>query len=386
MRYALQAKECVIAVEDNKPEAYQALIKATQNENIDVALVPTLYPQGSEKQLIKVITDKECPSDGLPLQIGVVVHNVGTAAAVYRAISLGEPLISRIVTITGDGVREPKNLEVLLGTPMQDILNQCGGLTNDIDRVIMGGPMMGFAMHNSQTPIIKTTNCILAATHKNVAPPSPVMPCVRCGACANACPVNLLPQQLYWHARAKEFDKTNEYNLFDCIECGCCAHVCPSNIPLVHYYRYAKTEIWAQEREKEKSDIARQRHEFRQERIDKEKAEKAARSAAKKAALKNKGPSKAAQQAAIQTAMERAKTGRKQAEQMAKQWDANKHGNDATDKQNLIKAAMERTRAKKEVQNTTPKNTDNLTAAQQKQIDQTDAHRSNADKNNDNVD
>lgn len=345
MRHALQATQVLIAIEDNKPEAYASVSAACEGEDIEVVKVPTLYPQGSEKQLIKVLTDKECPSNGLPIHIGIVVHNVGTAAAVHNAINLGKPLISRIVTITGDGVEEPCNLEVPLGTPMQTVLDDCGGLTNNVDRVVMGGPMMGFAMHSTNVPVIKTTNCVLAATKDNVAPPSHVMPCIRCGACADVCPVDLLPQQLQWYARAKELDRAQEYNLFDCIECGCCAYVCPSNIPLVHYYRYAKTEIWAQEREKEKADIARQRHEFRQSRIEREKAEKAARLAKKKAAVKK--PANAAGK---------------------------------TDKQAEIQAALERAKAKKEQQEVKPQNVDNLTPAQQKQVNEADARRAEAEK------
>ena len=345
MRHALQATQVLIAIEDNKPEAYASVSAACEGEDIEVVKVPTLYPQGSEKQLIKVLTDKECPSNGLPIHIGIVVHNVGTAAAVHNAINLGKPLISRIVTITGDGVAEPCNLEVPLGTPMQTVLDDCGGLTNNVDRVVMGGPMMGFAMHSANVPVIKTTNCVLAATEDNVAPPSHVMPCIRCGACADVCPVDLLPQQLQWYARAKELDRAQEYNLFDCIECGCCAYVCPSNIPLVHYYRYAKTEIWAQEREKEKADIARQRHEFRQSRIEREKAEKAARLAKKKAAVKK--PANAAGK---------------------------------TDKQAEIQAALERAKAKKEQQEAKPQNVDNLTPAQQKQVSEADARRAEAEK------
>jgi len=339
MRHALQAKQTLIAIEDNKPEAYAALLKTCQDEvGIEVVQVPTLYPQGSEKQLIKVLTDKEVPSNGLPLQVGIVVHNVGTAAAIHNAIDLGKPLTSRIVTITGDGVAEPCNLEVPLGTPMQHLLDQCGGLRNDVDRIIMGGPMMGFAMHSIDIPVIKTTNCILAATKDNVTPPSDIMPCIRCGACADVCPVELLPQQLQWFARAKEFDRAQEYNLFDCIECGCCSYVCPSNIPLVHYYRYAKTEIWAQEREKEKADQARQRHEFRQSRIEREAAEKAARLAKKKAAAQGGGSAK---QAAIQAAMARAK-------------------------------------AKKQAQGSEPKNTDDLSESQQQQVNKADEMRAKA--------
>ena len=284
MRHALQAEECVIAIEDNKPQAYESVCKTAEGiDGLRVALVPTRYPQGSEKQLVKVITGKEVPSNGLAVSIGVVCHNVSTAAAIYRAIHLGQPLISRMVTITGAAVKRPRNLEVLFGTPIEELLQQCDVESEQIERLVMGGPMMGFALHDTSLPVIKTTNCIIAATRKELGLDQAVMPCIRCGACADVCPVKLLPQQLYWHSRAKEFDKAQEYDLFDCIECGCCSYVCPSNIPLVQFYRFAKGAIWTQEQEQKKSDQARERHEFRQMRIERAKLEREAKRAKKKA-------------------------------------------------------------------------------------------------------
>ena len=316
--HAVQAETTVIAIEDNKPEAIECMSKACEHaDDIEVVTCPTIYPQGSEKQLVKVITGKEVPSNSLPLDVSVVIHNVGTAQAVHRAIDLGEPLISRIVTMTGSGVKKPGNLDVLIGTPIEDLLSYCDASLDDIDRLIMGGPMMGFSLHTAKAPVIKTTNCILAATPQDLPKRGPTMPCIRCGACADSCPVSLLPQQLYWHARAKDFDKTQEYNLFDCIECGCCDYVCPSNIPLVHYYRYAKTEIWSREREKEKADLARHRHEFRLERIEREKLEKEEKRNKKKRALNAKTPTESAdnaKQAAIAAAMQRVEA-KKRAEQ-----------------------------------------------------------------------
>ena len=350
IRHAVQAREVVVAIEDNKPNAHAAMCQAASGTDIQVVRIPTLYPQGGEKQLIKTLTGRECPSDGLPFHVGIVVQNVATAAAVYRAVKLGEPLISRIVTITGDGVHKRQNMEVLIGTPCNQLLDQCGGVSNDLDRIIMGGPMMGFALHQECVPVVKTTNCLLAATRDNVAPPSYVMPCIRCGACASACPVSLLPQQLYWFARAKEFDRAQDHHLFDCIECGCCAYVCPSNIPLVHYYRYAKTEIWAQEREKEKADLARQRHEHRLARIELAKVEKEAKLAKKRAALKAAEEAKKAKAAA--------------------------GGEESTpSKQDEIQAAIARAKAKKAQTRSEPKNTEALTPAQQKQIDEAEARR-----------
>ncbi|MDA1108055.1 MAG: electron transport complex subunit RsxC [Proteobacteria bacterium] len=289
MRHALQAAHCIIGIEDNKPDACAAIAQALRKVgmiDMRVMQVPTRYPAGGEKQLIQVLTGKEVPSNGLPIHIGIVCHNVATAAAVYRAIMHGEPLIARYVTITsagtGAGVHAPRNLEVLFGTPMRELIEQCSGALTPGFQTIMGGPMMGFAVHDTAAPVIKTTHCVLVTQQATTAP---ALPCIRCGACVEACPASLLPQQLYWHARAKEFDKTQDYNLFDCIECGACAAVCPSNIPLVQYYRYAKGEIWTREREKQKADVARQRHEFRLARLAQEKADREARHAEKKAAL-----------------------------------------------------------------------------------------------------
>lgn len=293
VRHALNAGECIIAIEDNKPQAYESMVHATRNEkNVHVRQVPTIYPEGSEKQLVQVLTGKEVPSNGLAIHIGVVCQNVATVAAIHRIIHHGEPLISRLITVTGNGVKQPRNLDVLFGTPMGELIEQCGGDIDMIDRLIMGGPMMGFALHDVRLPVIKTTNCIIAAAREDLPQSRPVMPCIRCGACTDVCPVNLLPQQLYWYAKHKEFDKVQEYNLFDCIECGCCSYVCPSNIPLVQYYRFAKGEIWITEREKEKADIARQRFEFRNQRLETEKADREARRNKKKAALQNDDPAR----------------------------------------------------------------------------------------------
>ncbi|MGB1581332.1 MAG: electron transport complex subunit RsxC [Nevskiales bacterium] len=287
--FAVRAPRCLIGVEDNKPESIAALRDAVEDlgdPRIRVVELPTRYPQGGEKQLVQTLTGKEVPSEGLPLDIGIVCHNVGTAVAVWRAVTKGEPLISRVVTITGAGVAEPANLEVRLGTPVNELLEQCGGLKDPNGRLIMGGPMMGFALKSEQVPVIKATNCILAAQAQDVRPQEAAMPCIRCGDCVEVCPANLLPQQLYWHARAEDFDRAQDYQLFDCIECGCCAQVCPSHIPLVQYYRFAKSEIWAAEKDKRKSNHARERHEFKQARVEREEAEKQARLAAKKAAIK----------------------------------------------------------------------------------------------------
>jgi electron transport complex protein RnfC len=305
VRHAVGAREILIAIEDNKQEAIASMrAEIGERRDLEIVEVPTLYPTGSEKQLIQILTGKEVPSHGLPADIRILCHNVATVAAIHRAIDHGEPLISRLVTVTGSGVAQPRNLEVLIGTPMGELIEHCGGYTPGVRQLVMGGPMMGFTVHNDISPVIKATNCLLAATDTDIPAPRPAMPCIRCSRCAEACPASLLPQQLYWHARARSLDAIQEYDLFDCIECGCCAYVCPSHIPLVQYYRYAKTEIWALEQEREKSDLARRRAEFRRQRIEREEQERAARLAQKKAALKKKNAGANQPAAAAGTAAE----------------------------------------------------------------------------------
>lgn len=304
MLRTLEAERCLIAIEDNKPDAISAMQKAASAfSDLSVVNVPTLYPTGGEKQLIKILTSLEVPSQSLPSDIGIVCHNVATANAVYRAVVLGEPSISRIITVTGDKVKTPRNLEVLIGTPFSDVIHACDGLIDNKSPLVIGGPMMGFPVYSKEAPVIKTCNCILA--RKDSSNHEHHMPCIRCGKCAEVCPVNLLPQQLYWHTRAKDFDKAQDYKLFDCIECGCCDYVCPSHIPLVQYYRFAKTEIWVQEQEKQKSDMARERFEFRNFRLEREKRERAERHRKKLEAVNKSGDKDT-----IQAALDRVKAKR----------------------------------------------------------------------------
>ena len=291
-RNMLKPARVIIGIEDNKPEAFAAMRAAVdaQKEAFSVVAVPTLYPAGGAKQLIRVLTGKEVPgSMRSTADMGVQVFNVGTAYAAWRAIGYGEPLISRIVTLTGN-VDQAQNYEALIGTPMNELL-QLAQPKTDTDGIIMGGPMMGFMVPNESAPIVKTSNCLIAHSERLFPAKAPEMPCIRCGACARACPHELQPFELYWHSRAKDFGKTQQYKIFDCIECGCCAFVCPSHIPLVQYFRFAKSEIWAREREKKAADEAKIRFEFKQFREEREKAEKteklakaAAAQAAKKAA------------------------------------------------------------------------------------------------------
>ncbi len=282
----------LIGIEDNKPEAYDALeaaLASNSSEGSDIELVdfPTKYPSGGEKQLIQILTGKEVPSGKLPAELGIVCHNVGTTQAIYRAIVLGEPLISRITTVTGQSCAINRNYDVLLGTPVRHLLANNGFDADSCPRLIMGGPMMGFTLENPEVPVIKTTNCILAPSREEM-PPAPLpQPCIRCGMCAEACPASLLPQQLFWYAQSENFDRLEAHNLFDCIECGACAYVCPSNIPLVQYYRAAKGEIRTLKQEKIKADHSRQRFEFHKERLERAEAEKAAKREARRRATES---------------------------------------------------------------------------------------------------
>jgi electron transport complex protein RnfC len=274
MAWILRPERCVIAVEDNKPEAIEALRKATENTQTEVVVIPTKYPSGGEKQLIQILTGMEVPSGGIPADIGVMCQNTGTAIAVSRAVHQGEPLISRITTITGRAVSNPGTFEVLLGTPIEHLLKQAGLDEQRLHRLILGGPMMGYTLETPGVPVVKTTNCVIAATAEELPTPPPEQPCIRCGMCAEACPMELLPQQLFWHSKAGELEKAEHLNLFDCIECGACSYVCPSSIPLVQYYRAAKGEIRIQQAEHLKADRARERFEARQARLEREQQEK----------------------------------------------------------------------------------------------------------------
>ncbi|MDF1781449.1 MAG: electron transport complex subunit RsxC [Alcanivoracaceae bacterium] len=294
LQYLVKPAETLVGIEDNKPYAIEAMRGAAQGTDIQIVVVPTKYPSGGEKQLIQLLTGKEVPSGGIPAQIGVVCQNIGSALAMHRAIEFGEPLISRITTVTGDALSNPGNIEVLLGTPVKHLLNESGVKENRLGRVVMGGPMMGFTLHTTNIPVVKTTNCIIAASTNELPEPAPEQPCIRCGSCAEVCPADLLPQQLYWYSKTSDLERAQQYNLMDCIECGACAYVCPSNIPLVQYYRFAKGEVRTQVAEQQKADNARLRFEARQARLEKEAAEKDARRKARLAASKQKAAGVAA--------------------------------------------------------------------------------------------
>jgi electron transport complex protein RnfC len=360
-RDLLQPKKVLIGIEDNKPEAAAAMRAAVQTvgEDFAVVQVPTLYPAGGAKQLIRVLTGKEVPAAKRSTDLGVQCFNVATAYTAWRAIAHGEPVVSRLVTVTGN-VHHPRNYEVLIGAPMDEVL-KLAEPHPDTDGIVMGGPMMGFLVPERQVPVVKATNCLIAHSERLFPPKAPEMPCIRCGACAQACPHELQPFEMYWFSRAKNFGKTQEYNIFDCIECGCCSFVCPSRIPLVQYFRFAKSEIWAREREKNAADQAKARFEFKQLREEREKAEKAeklAKAAAAQAAKKAAEAAAAAAAPAV-TPAEGQDTTADGAPTPNATVTPEKDAKRAT-----IEAAMARAKAQREAAQ--PKNVDNLTADQQR--------------------
>ena len=276
LAHLIQPEQVLIGIEDNKPEAIAAVKAAIGTRPFSVRMFPTKYPSGGEKQLIQILTGVEVPSGGLPADIGILCQNVGSAVAIHDAVLLGKPLIARITTLTGEALAQPMNVEALLGTPVAELLEFAGLQRDRLNRLIMGGPMMGFTLPDFDVPLIKTTNCLLAATEAELPPPPPAMPCIRCGECAEACPASLLPQQLHFFAIGQEHEQLKAHNLFDCIECGACAYVCPSSIPLVQYYRAAKGEIRELEQKQLKAEHSKQRFELRQERLRRAEEQKEA--------------------------------------------------------------------------------------------------------------
>ncbi|MFM5190687.1 electron transport complex subunit RsxC [Aeromonas media] len=279
LKHLLKPKLTLIGVEDNKPAAIDALTRHATDADVLVKSVPTKYPSGGAKQTIELLTGRQVPKGGRAVDMGIMVLNVATVFAIKRAIIDGEPLISRIVTLTGDAFKKPGNAWVRLGTPVRWLLQRFELQPEADQRVIMGGPMMGFTLPHAMVPVVKATNCLLSPTRAELPPPGPEQACIRCSACADACPANLLPQELYWYSRVKEYDKAERLNLFDCIECGACAWVCPSEIPLVQYYKIAKDDIREVRAEHEKAERAKLRFEAKQARFERDKAAREARHA-----------------------------------------------------------------------------------------------------------
>lgn len=289
---ALQADTCTIAVEDDMLEAAQALRVAAQRANSParIVAVPSIYPAGGERQLITTLTGLEVPSGGLPQDIGIVCHNVGTAAAVARWIRDGEPLIRRIVTITGSAIQAPANLEAHIGTSIAALIEDCGGYGAPCERLIMGGTMMGIALPDDAGAVVKGTNCIVAATSADLQPPGPELPCIRCGACSEACPALLLPQELHRFALAEELDALGRYGLLDCIECGCCDYVCPSQIPLVERFRAAKPQLKRHLATRAQAPLAKASFDARETRLARIEAQRRAKLADKRRSITSTKP------------------------------------------------------------------------------------------------
>jgi len=276
--WVLQAERVLIGIEDNKPQAIAALRQALGKESdLAIRVVPTKYPSGGAKQLTKILTGKEVPHGGRSTDIGVLMQNVGTAWAVKRAIIDGEPITERVVTLTGEAIARPANVWGRLGTPVSHLLREVGFKPGKNQMVIMGGPLMGFTLPALDVPIVKISNCILAPSASEMGEELEEQSCIRCSACADACPANLLPQQLFWYSQGGDHDKARAHHIDDCIECGACAYVCPSNIPLVQYYRQEKAELRAIDLEAQRTAEAKARFEARQTRLEREKLAREAR-------------------------------------------------------------------------------------------------------------
>ena len=295
---AAVAQHAIIAIEDNiggVKKQLDAEIKQLGIKHISVVKVPTIYPTGGEKQLIKVLTGREVPSSETPLSLGIIMQNVATAKAVYDAIELNRPLLERVVTVTGDSINNPQNYLTLIGTPFNYLLQQAGCQTN-VDKLIVGGPMMGYAMPHSDIGVEKTTNCILALPPESTKPDIEAMPCIRCGDCVKVCPQELLPQQLLWYINGNDntndLEKARSHHVFDCIECGACSWVCPSHINLVDFYRFAKSELTYLDLKKAKAEQAKRRHDDREARLERIKADRQAKRRSKTSKFADKKSAK----------------------------------------------------------------------------------------------
>jgi len=291
LMHALQVDKCYVAIESDKPEALSKMSEALSvidDARLVLKLVPTIYPSGGEDQLVQLVTNREVPSGGLPTDVACVVQNVGTSAAIYRWINHGKPLISRITTISGDGIAQPMNVSAPFGTTIADIVKFAGGYTDRADQLIIGGQMTGKSVTTDDVPLVKATNSILVLSELHA--PGEELPCIRCGECAAVCPIQLQPQQLFWYACADNEKQLREHGLIDCIECGCCDLVCPSHIPLTADFRTAKGRIRELADEKARAERARARFESRNERLEMEKQNRDDELQSQKQAVKKTGP------------------------------------------------------------------------------------------------
>ena len=320
MARAVGAGSVIIGIEDQMGVVAGCLQQALENiENnqihIRVRQVQTIYPEGGERQMVQVLTGEEVPADGYPLDMGILVQNVATAAAVADAVDDGLPLIQRYVTITGPGVRQPQNFRALLGTPVEHLVTAAGGYQGDPQRMVMGGPISGIAMQTDAMPVTKASNCFLFLNAENLAHLQAPMPCINCGECVRVCPAQLMPQTLYKNISAGDFEAAADLSLDACIKCGCCDLACPSHIPLVDYFRYGLDELARLAQENRLADHARRRFEARQGRLERQQSEREARRKARAERLDDRSAAQAELQAAI--ARGRAKQARQDADDPA---------------------------------------------------------------------
>jgi electron transport complex protein RnfC len=298
LRRAVGAQRVLLAIEDRMDQALAAARAALDgSDDIELAIVPTIYPEGGERQLIEALTGEQVPAGGLPRDLGVIVHNVGTAAAVWQAVAMGQALVSRIVSVTGPGVARPGNYEVAFGTPIAHLIEQAGGYTSQAARLVIGGPMMGVALPDDGAGIDKRSNCVLVLGQGEVRRGAPTLPCIRCGDCARACPASLLPQQLHFFLRSGDQTRALQHGLTACIECGCCDLVCPSRLPLAEQFRLGKQAVRERAHAAALADASRARFEARNARLAREAQERTLREAQHKPSASS----------AVQAALERAK-------------------------------------------------------------------------------
>ncbi|MGG6167971.1 electron transport complex subunit RsxC [Pantoea allii] len=371
LAWVLQAERVLIGIEDNKPEAIAALKQALGGErDLQIRVIPTKYPSGGAKQLTKILTGNEVPHGGRSTDIGVLMQNVGTAWAVKRAIINGEPITERVVTLTGEAIAQPRNVWSRLGTPISHLLHQVGFHPSPRQMVIMGGPLMGFTLPSLDVPVVKITNCILAPSSTEMGNDEQEQSCIRCSACADACPAKLLPQQLYWYSKGGDHDKARAHHIDDCIECGACAYVCPSNIPLVQYYRQEKAELRAIDLEAKRTLEAKARFEARQARLEREKQAREARHAEAKQRVARsdsgelaaaKARAKAQQGVESEEAVAEARHAQARLRQAEAQAETQALSRQATDpRKAAVEAAIARAKAKKSAVPDAPESTEEV--------------------------
>jgi len=321
------AESILFGIEDNKPQAIRSLATEIERHtnhpennlflaNIKIIVAKTKYPSGGEKQLIQLLTGLEVPQNKYPVSLGIIVQNIATLYAINDAVNYGNSLTQRLVTITGDLVEEPGNYWVAFGTPLSHIVSTMKIDSEKVSDIILGGPLMGQTVTDLNIPTQKSTNCIIFNANRSASTSIDHTECIRCSECESACPVNLLPQQLYWFAKSEQWEALEQQNIFDCIECGACSYVCPSEIPLVNYYRFAKSEIKHLDSKQAQSEIAKMRFENREKRLARIKAEReekrrktaeARKLAANKSTPNEKQHDPDGKKSAIEAALERVK-------------------------------------------------------------------------------